>query len=284
MLRYFISREFFLTLLGLAGLGVVLYLAIFFWVLPAYTRHGEGLTVPDVYNMDIEEAIEQLEEAGFRPAIADSIDPPDEFQGMKSYHVLKQYPEPYARVKPDRLISLTVQKLKMRMVSLPEIFETEGGKTSESYNLNEAKNRLLIAGLRLGNVIEVPYQAAVVLGARYNGKALNPGDKIPARSAIDLEVGSGKKSIRVEIPDLEGHPYEYALNMLRERGLGVGIIKYNPNGPQEEEGRVYDQNPRPNFGDSIAYGASIDLFIYGPEPTTTEGILIEEVEEEPEIP
>lgn len=268
MLRYFISREFLLTLLALIGGGLLLYLLIFFVLLPLYTRHGDGLMVPDVTNMSAEQAVQALEEAGFEPEISDSVEPPEVYMDKSEYWIMKQYPTPYTRVKPDRLIALTVQQLKPTPKDLPNLIDLSEG---------EAASRLANSGLTLGQIITKPYFADVVLGAMYEGKELKPGDKLPPNAEVDIIVGSGSNAGRVQIPDLEGYAYEDALSLLTEAGLGVGIVLYNANGPADQYGKVYKQNPRPGLGDSIRMGTSIDLYIYGEEPTSTEGIEFEEV-------
>lgn len=275
MLRYFISREFLLTILGLIGAGVLVYLLIFMLILPAYTRHGKGVTVPDVTYMSAEEAMSTLKEMNLKPEVADSITPSENLIDQSGRWIIRQYPPPFTRVKPGRLIALTVPILNPAPVQLPNIVETDQNR--ESLSLADAKSRLVNAELRLGKITRRPSESEVVLEARYNGKELKPGDDVPRKALIDLVVGSGRSSSRVQIPDLEGYPYEEALSILNEYGLGVGVLLYNPNGPDDQGGLVYDQNPRPGFADSIRMGESIDLYVYGEEPAATEGIIVEEV-------
>lgn len=277
MLRYFISREFLLTLVGLLLAGILTYLLIFGAVLPWYTRHGKGVTVPDVTQMSVEEAMKTLDKARLNPQVTDSIVPASGFVQREGRWVIRQYPPPFSRVKPGRLIALTVPLTTLPSVKLPNIIET--AKNLESISLSDAKSRLRNANLRLGSITEQPSESNVVLKAYYNGRLLKPGDDVPYQAQIDLVVGSGKSSATMtSIPDLTGIPYEEAISLLQESFLGVGVVLYNPNGPIELSGQVYDQTPRPNFADSVSTGTSIDLFIYGEEPTKIEGIIVEELE------
>jgi len=269
MLKYFISREFLLTILALIGAGVLAYLAIFFLILPMYTRHGDGLMVPDVTHLTAEEALAKLEEAGFEPTISDSIEPPEIYIDRDEYWVLKQYPYPYTRVKPDRLIALTVQQLAPTPKEMPDITDL-----SES----EAASRLANAGLRLGQVITKPDIANVVLGAMYEGKKVRSGDRLPPNAAVDIVIGSGRSAGRVQVPDLQGYELETALSILQEAGLGLGSVLYDPSGPEERSGQVYNQKPRPGLGDSIRRGSPIDLYIYGSAPEAMEGVIFEEIQ------
>ena len=52
---------------------------------------------------------------------------------------------------------------------------------------------------------------------------------------------------------------------------------YNSSGPADQIGKVYDQKPQYQLGDSILMGSSIDLYIYGEEPRSNEGVFKEEV-------
>lgn len=255
-----------MTLLGLVGVGILAYVAIFFWILPGYTRHGEGLLVPDVAEMPLSEAIEKLEDEGLRPVMNDSIFDEELAAGV----VLKQYPGPYSRVKPGRAIMLTINKSEPPMVAMPTVLDL---------SLYQAKSRLENWKLGIGRVTRIADIAEnAVLKATYEGKPISPGTKVPQGAKINLEVGSGTGSIKVQIPDLIGYTYEDALIIIREMGLSLGSIRYTSNGPEEKMERIYSQNPRPGFDDSIAMGRPIDLYIYGEEPEANEGILVEEVD------
>lgn len=268
MLRYFISREFLFTLLGLFAVGIVVYIAIFFWILPAYTRHGDGLLVPDVSEMTVDEAEAELKKKGLRPMRADSLF----IDHLPPGVIIKQYPTPFTRVKPNRTIALTINKSEPPMVEMPNLVEP-------SISLYQAKAKLEVWKLGVGKVTRVPDIAEnVVLRAHYDGGEIQPGTKIPQGSKIDLVVGTMKNVSQVLIPDLAGYTYEDALSILRSIGLGLGSVLYNANGPEEAMGRIYSQNPKAEFGDSIRVGSAIDIYVYGSEPEENEGIIVEEVE------
>lgn len=258
MLRYFISKEFFLTILGLIVLGGLLYLAVFFWFLPGYARHGEGITVPDVQQMSLSEAMEALEAADLRPFVMDSTF----LEGVPAGIVLQQYPEAYKRVKPDRRISLTINQQTPPMVSVPRITDMI---------LYQAKVALEGRRLSLGRVTFVPdISKDVVLEVSYMGQPITNGDKVPVGAKIDVIVSKSQGAIQVAVPDLRGLTYEEALNLISSSLLQLGGVSYNPGGPAEQYGRVYAQRPAPSFGDSIPVASPIDIFVYGPEPVENE--------------
>ncbi|MDX1908739.1 MAG: PASTA domain-containing protein [Bacteroidia bacterium] len=260
MLRYFFSREFFLTLVGLIGGAVLLYLMIFFWFLPAYTRHGEGVLVPDVSQMRTEEAIKALETAHLNPVLLDS----QYIETLPPGAVIKQYPAPYSRVKPNRSISLTINKRQPPVVALPDI---------KNISLYQAKARLESWRLGVGKVTRIPDNAEnQVLSVLFENRELKTGDLVPQGSRIDLNVGGGLNTNRVAAPDLSGLSYDEALSTLRGLGLNLGGIAYNPNGPN---GQVFGQRPR--AGDSLRVGEAVDLFIYGQIPQENEAPIMENV-------
>lgn len=262
MLRYFISREFFLTIVGLAVLGVLAYILVFFVFLPSYTRHGEALLVPDVFELSLENAQEALELDGLRYEVRDSAYYPD----LAPLTVVSQYPVALSRVKPNRKVYLIVNKQNAPMVKLPDIKEL---------SLYQAKARLESWKLGVGTVIRIPaIEENVVLGVRIDGKPIQAGTEIAQGSKIDLEVGAGFGRVSlISVPDLEGMTYDMAVNRIRGRRLNIGSIIYNPGAPEEEWGSIYNQRPR--AGDSIRIGKPVDLFISGPQPEDTEGVDIE---------
>ncbi len=258
MLRYFISKEFFLTILGLIVLGGFLYLTVFFWILPAYAKHGKGITVPDVQQLPLSDAMSALEEADLRPYVLDSTF----LEGVPPGTVLKQYPEAYKRVKPDRRISLTINQRTPPMVSMPKI---------DDMILYQAKVSLEGRRLSLGRVSYTPDIAKdVVLEVSYQGSPISAGGKVPVGAKIDVVVGKGQGDMRVSIPDLTGLTYEEALNIISNSLLQLGGVSYNPGGPPDQYGRVYSQRPKAGFEDSVRVAAPIDIFVYGNEPVENE--------------
>ncbi len=263
MLRYFISREFFFTLLGLVGAGILLYFMVFFWILPSYARHGNGITVPDVQQMSLREAESALKKADLRPRVIDSTF----IEGVPPGTVTKQYPEAYKRVKPDRTISLTINQREAPMVSVPDILDLI---------LYQAKVALEGRRLSLGRVTLIPdISKDAVLEVSYQGKKISKGSKVPVGAKIDVVVGKGQSSQNIEIPDLIGLSYEEALNVIGSSMIQLGGVSYNPNGPSDQMGIVYNQRPRASVGDSMRAGGPIDIFVYGAEPVENESPMVE---------
>jgi beta-lactam-binding protein with PASTA domain len=259
MLKYFISREFLYTVLGLFGLGILIYLLTFFLFLPAYTRYGDSILVPDVSNLTYEEASGLLKEAGLRSEVRDSVFRPD----LEPLSVLKQYPLPMSTVKPKRRIYLTVNKSSPPIVKLPEVINV---------SVYQAKAKLESWKLAVGTITYVPdFAKDVVLDLKYKGKAVKAGAELPQGAELELVVGEGLKMIRTFVPNVMGLSYEDAVAELRRANLGLGSVVYNPDGPAEKVGTVYDQQPKP-VRDSVRQGWPVDIFIYGAEPEVLESV------------
>jgi len=259
MLKYFISREFLYTLGALFFAGIMAYLAIFFLILPLYTRHGSGITVPDIQEMSLNLAEDALEEVNLRPDILDSV----YVEGLAPGTVIKQYPSPYTRVKPGRLVSLTINQRQAPMVTVPDLTDMI---------LYQAKVQLEGVKLSLGKITYVPKLGKdKLLSYSYQGKQLQINDKVPLGSKIDVVVKQGVGSKMVGVPDLMGQSYEDALNIVQ--GIGLNLVpNYRTGGEPEEQGLIYRQLPKGEFGESLNVGSSIDVFIYGEEPQSSEGI------------
>lgn len=252
MLKYFKSREFLFTVLAVIGLGVLSYVLFFFVFLPFYTQHGEEAQVPKVAGLKLDEAITILEEQGLRYEVADSI----YLSTFPPLAIISQDPLAESMVKPGRKVYLTVNKVVAPMVKLPDII---------GVSQYQAKLRLEGANLIMGNLKYVPHQYRnLVLGAASKGQRINVGDTIRKGSIIDLVVGEGQGSQKVEIPDLVGETYESAIATLHRLGLNVGNRRFEELSPKAP-GTILQQYPKYN-GDSIHLGSAMDMWIAGPQP------------------
>ena len=252
--KYFVSREFLLTLGGIVGLGVILYLLVFLLILPGYTRHGDSVLVPDVNKMSVEEAEKSLEKVGLRYEKKDSTFRAD----YPFLSIVDQYPGPYSRVKPGRKIFLTINKSTPPLIKVPDL---------DGMKRYRARQTLENWKLTVGEVIVKPdfSNAGTVLEMHFEGKKIKPGVKVPQGSRIDLVVSQGKLQRRVETPNLIGLTYEDALNELRKLDLVIGSVSFREGEFPEDDGRVIIQNPRASYGDSIQVGSDISLIIQGKE-------------------
>ncbi len=209
---YLKTKDFRNNFLGAIGvvIGVVLIVS---FSLSFYTRHGEGIPVPQLTGMPVEKAIALLQDQGFDYKI-DSIYVLDKPPGT----VTQQDPDPGTNVKQGRVIYLTMVTRLAPTVKLPKLDES---------TYREAVATLANYGLKVG---DTTYRADVardrVLEVRFSGQILKEGDKIPKGSKLDLVLGNGEGSEEVEIPELVNLDLDAAKFAIKGSGLAVGDITY----------------------------------------------------------
>ena len=210
--KYLATPEFRKQLIIAFTIIVVLVFSLFI-SLRFYTRHGEGRPVPNFKGLNIEKAVEILEQEGFRYQI-DSVFILDKPAGL----VTEQDPDPNTNVKDNRMIYLTIVSSQTPDVTFPDIAD----KT-----FIEVKAMLTNYGLKLG---DTTYQSDIardaVLSFSYAGQKLRVGQKIPKGSKIDLVLGDGYGASEVELPNLVGLTLSEAMFSLKGASLSVGELSY----------------------------------------------------------
>lgn len=158
--------------------GLLLVSAISLW-LNHWTRHDEIVYVPNVQGMQFDEAKSYLEGKGFSVELSDSV----YLDRMRPGAVVSQNPKDSSSVRPNRTIYLTIKAFYPKMVTIPSLTDI---------SLRQAKVALEGLGIKNITVKEVPSMYKdLIHGVFYNGKALNPGTRVPITAKIVLEVGTG---------------------------------------------------------------------------------------------
>ena len=226
--------------------GFVLF--FFFGYLPSATNHGETVTVPDIKGMQLEELEEYVVERGLRYEVNDSAYS-DEHPPLT---VLKQFPKPGAKVKENRKIIISVNRVKPPTVPMPDLIDRP---------LKNAQVVLKSNELKIGSTKYVPDLAFnAVINMFYNGKPIKMGTKIPKGSTIDLEIGNGhgNRDLSKAYSDLKGMDFDEARFYLTGIGLVVRNVK-TLGDTTEISGQIYKQYPSPNS--NIRVGANVDLWV-----------------------
>ncbi len=143
-------KTFLIAFVAMAVVSVLLFMG-----LKLYTRHSNKILVPDVTDMQIEEAGGKLEAEGLEAVVTDTMYMADK----KEFTVLDQNPK-FNREVPD-------------MKDLSE---------------REARAQLEARGFKVGKVIQVP-QFGGVLGLAHKGQLIPPRTKVPKGTTIDIRVG-----------------------------------------------------------------------------------------------
>lgn len=251
------NKNLFLRVILHVSLMVVLVLGVmllFFYVwLPANTRHGSAVAVPDIKGMNLTELEDYLTKYQLRYEVNDSL-----FSSKyPPLTVLSQYPKPGAVVKRNRKIYIAVNPVNPPKVKMPNL---------KGRSLKSAELMLKSHDLRIGKVIFVPDIAKnTVLNQQINGKDVDPGDPLPKGTKIDLLVSDGYGNTEFDIPNLVGMKRDHAEFVILGQGLQTGSISYVEDSDQAP-GTIIRQNPAYEEGKKVRAGDVVDLWIAGKRP------------------
>lgn len=226
------------------GLLFLLAFLIFEIVLPVLTNKGETVTVPDLKGMSIDEVTKFTADKQLEIEVSDS----SYDSRLPPQTVLEQYPEPNAKVKVDRKITLTLNAKIPPTVPYPDLT----GSTFEF-----AQKQLESVGLRIGTIQYRPDIAHnAILESSFGGKKVGPGDNVPKGSAIDLIIG--KPTDRFAMPDIKGMQADEAQTYVLGMNLKIKAIHYVTDGAGDID-TIQKQLPLP--GDTLRPGDKVELWV-----------------------
>lgn len=179
----FLKSKTFFKQIAIAITGfVILFFVLRFW-LNITTNHDQKIQVPDLHKLTLAEADRKLKELNLDFKILDSASYNPTYP-KKS--VIEQSPEAGDFVKEKRKIYLTLNPSKYRDITIPDL----NGRTKR-----QAESELQAIGFIVGTEYTYVRDLGldVVRGLRHKGKILNPNDKLPKNSIIDLVLGDGKR-------------------------------------------------------------------------------------------
>ncbi len=234
-------------------LGSILVIAIiyFYIYLPGITNHGESITVPDLKGMEFEELEKFLTKNDLRFAVNDSAYSSD----FPPLAVLRQFPQPGAKVKENRVIYVSLNRVVPPTLPIPDLVDR---------SLVNAEVVLKSIELKRGRVLYVPSPFRnLVKEMRYEGNEIKAGTRITKGAIIDLVVGDGNGPADFTLGNLTGDSFETAKFKLMGWNLHLGSVQI-PAGVDTTgiEPFVYKQYPA--RGDSVRVGDPVDLWI-GPK-------------------
>ncbi len=163
-------------LILLAGWAVVWITLI---ALDVWTGHGKYEVVPNLKGLSYSQAQKALMATGLNAELSDSVYDNATAPGT----VIEQSPRAKTKVKPGRVVYLTINAFSPKMVSVPSLMDM---------SLRQARS--VLEGLGIKNIKEsyVPGEYKdLVMGVKFNGIQLNPGARIPATATVTIEVGRG---------------------------------------------------------------------------------------------
>jgi len=199
------DKRLYIGLFIIVAGGVLTLFLMNRYIMPAYTNYNEGLTVPDITKLEVDQAQQQLQEIGLRYEIterrANDLYPPD--------YVLDQTPEGNSIVKPGRKIYLTVNSSVTPTLEVPSVVDL---------SLRNAQIQLQSQGLDVGAIdyASSRFQNTVL------SQSIPAGATVETGTAVNLVVSDGLGMSKVKIPEILGKRLGVAQRALRESGLRVG--------------------------------------------------------------
>ncbi len=234
------SKKFYLGIGGLILGGALFLYLLDAFLMPAYTNYDEGVTVPDVTHLSLTEADELLTSFGLRFEVADrrtnSAYPAD--------YVIDQTPTPSEIVKPNRKIYLTVNTASTPKVEVPQVV---------NLSLRNAEIQLQNYGLQVGTISyeSSRFKNSVLRQSVEAGKVVEKG------TVIDLAVSDGLGEKMVSVPGIIGIRLSEAQQKLREAGLRVGEIRFQPT-RQVPPNTIVDYEPKK---EQVIEGETLKLIV-----------------------
>ena len=165
------------NLLAMAVVIVLVFIGV--WKgMEIYTRHGEGVPVPNVVGMMESDARYALGRLGLTAVIVDSAFNKSAPAGS----ILEQMPAEGSRVKAGREIYLTVNSEDTPTMPIPDI--------ADNSSLREAEAKLKALGFKLGPIEYVAGEKDWVYGVKSRGRNVYSGERVPIDVPIVLQVGN----------------------------------------------------------------------------------------------
>lgn len=147
--------------------------------LDSYTRHGQAILVPDAKGLSLLRAEELFRSKGLHGVVSDSVYVKDKPAG----HVIDHIPAGGRKVKYGRKVYLTINTRNVPLQLAPDV--------ADNSSLRQAVARVLASGFKLTEHGTTKGVKDWVYRIKYNGRTLEPGDKVPVGSTLTLVVGDG---------------------------------------------------------------------------------------------
>lgn len=174
--KYLITGNLALMLIA----AIILIAGVLAW-LDKYTRHGEGMVVPDIKGMPLTQAEKVLRMKELAYVIADSNYVKEKPAGC----VLEYNPAAGQTVKKGRTIYLIINRQTIPEYDIPDV--------AENTSLRQAEAGILAAGFKLAPHEFIDGEKDWVYGIKYKGQRLAPEDKVPLEAVLTLVVGNGQE-------------------------------------------------------------------------------------------
>ncbi|MEO1049505.1 MAG: PASTA domain-containing protein [Bacteroidota bacterium] len=239
-------KDLLIHLSLMVSIGFILLLVFFKGCLPNYTCTDCTVTVPPLVGRSMQELEDIVIKRNLRYEVNDS----SYDESYPPLTIIKQFPKPGAKVKENRKILISVNRVNPPSVPMPKLLEA----TYQNAQLILKSN-----GLKLGNVSKRPDPDTKVLDQLYNGVTIEDGERVPKGAKIDLVIGNGDPKGPFELrDDLVGLPYRQARFYIIGQDLKLGTIDFY--GDSSSNDLVVLQH-LPSAGTMVSPGDKINIIV-----------------------
>lgn len=246
------SGKWILKHLVAAFFVVVVLIAGAIIFLNVVTKHGQELVVPDLSNLSVEQADSVASSRDMVIDVTDSVF----VKRMRRGAVYRQNPVPGSHVKSGRRISLTINAINAKKITMPNLV---------GLSMRQAKAELLSRGLLLGKLIYVQDLATNnVLKQIYENSEIEPGSMIDSESVIDLVVGLNGYDFVTYVPDVLGLKRMSAVDAVQDNSLNVRSLRFDSTVKDYDDSlnaMVYRQSPVASDSIHVKMGSDVTLYL-----------------------
>ena len=215
------------------------------------TKHTEKLVVPDLTNLSITEARALATRNNMIIDITDSI----YVKRMRRGLVYRQTPIAGDLVKSGRRISLTINSIMEKQVSMPNLI---------GYSMRQAMSELHSRGLKIGKLI---YRKDIatnnVLEQWYRNREIKSGTKLDSESSIDLILGLNSTDNITYTPMTLGLKYLNAIDAVHNNSMNISNLRFDntiKTYSNSLNAVVYSQYPE--YSENIPYRMGQDMTLH----------------------
>lgn len=231
----FKSKSFIAVLVGILVMG---FFVGSFLSFGKFWSSAE-INVPDVVGKSSVVAQQILEDKNLRVKIVEAND-----DSVPAGQVVSQYPEAGAKVKEQRLVTITVSKGGQEL-TMPDL---------KSMSRSNAEEKLKKMGLKIGAVFEENSKEPAGTVINQDPRS---GSKITKGQTVDITVSLGEKKKEVTVQNYTGLSVDSAKSNLEANGLSLGGISEEAS--TRPKGTVIGQSPA--AGSTTNEGGSVSLII-----------------------
>ena len=248
---FFLTSTYFLKNLGMLILAAGLLIGGTWLWLSFYTDHGESVQVGNYIGMEVAAAKKQAAERNINLLVTDSI----YVFGKAGGTVQDQNPQPFARVKENRTITLITYK-HQEEAALPRL--------KGNYDFERYKRSMLLKNFTLEiekEVFDAKQAAGTILYLLHDGKKITEDDiekgtELPRGSKLTAVITKTSSDF-IPVPDLVCKTYGEAEFLIESARLTVGQVIGD--GTDRNNAYVYKQEPNSSL--SLRVGEAVTIYL-----------------------